>query len=295
MDTSGTNIGQKNAPPKPDVSPEELGAILKFGAMDIFKKDADQAKLESMDLDAILNTAESYETTTGPAGVSLGGEDFLKQFEVQDVKADLGSWDEIIPLEERQKFHADDKKDTPEDAQPSSRRPKANGGATAEEVDGASDTNTAQANGTTSAKRKPPTVRKSVDQRKQELKERDLRVLIRGIQRFGDIRKRYDVIVKDGRLEKKDRRLLLDTVDQLLVACQNAIHDNEESLRARIAAGEEISQAIKNKAVLIDFLNVANINAETTLHRFEELRILHSCMDFLDVPSIFAWTADGLP
>ncbi len=36
-----------------------------------------------------------------------------------------------------------------------------------------------------------------------ELRERDLRVLIRGIQKWGDIRARYDEIVKEARLEGK--------------------------------------------------------------------------------------------
>ena len=39
------------------------------------------------------------------------------------------------------------------------------------------------------------TTRKTANQKTMELKERDVRALIRGLQRWGDIRQRYDIIV----------------------------------------------------------------------------------------------------
>jgi chromodomain-helicase-DNA-binding protein 1 len=41
----------------------------------------------------------------------------------------------------------------------------------------------------------PGPARKTASQKAMELKERDVRVLIRSLQRWGDIRQRYDVIV----------------------------------------------------------------------------------------------------
>ena len=41
----------------------------------------------------------------------------------------------------------------------------------------------------------PAPQRKTASQKAMELKERDVRVLIRSLQRWGDIRLRYDVIV----------------------------------------------------------------------------------------------------
>lgn len=58
-------------------------------------------KLDEMDLDEILTRAEDHDTEGIDAGgTSLGGEQFLNQFAVQDVKADL-SWDDIIPQDAR--------------------------------------------------------------------------------------------------------------------------------------------------------------------------------------------------
>ena len=43
--------------------------------------------------------------------------------------------------------------------------------------------------------RNPPPQRKSSSQKALELKERDVRVLVRSLQNWGDIRQRYDTIV----------------------------------------------------------------------------------------------------
>jgi chromodomain-helicase-DNA-binding protein 1 len=77
MDTSGTNLGQVQSSTRPEnYTKEELASILKFGAANIFKQDANgQSKLEEMDLDDVINKAEAYETATAPTGTSLGGEE----------------------------------------------------------------------------------------------------------------------------------------------------------------------------------------------------------------------------
>jgi chromodomain-helicase-DNA-binding protein 1 len=77
-----------------------------------FDKDDTQQnqKLDEMDLDDILNRAEDHETLAvdGDGGTSLGGEGFLAQFaRVTDAKNDM-SWEDIIPLEQRQKFEDDE-------------------------------------------------------------------------------------------------------------------------------------------------------------------------------------------
>src|ERR1700761_7467288 len=79
---------------------------------DRFDKDDIQQnqKLDEMDLDDILNRAEDHETMAQAAetGASLGGEGFLETFaNVSDIKNDM-SWEDIIPLEERQKFDKED-------------------------------------------------------------------------------------------------------------------------------------------------------------------------------------------
>jgi len=115
MDTAGSRFGAKPVAPKTNeaFSKDELSEILKFGAQSMYKTDDTQQaqKLEQMDLDDILGKAENHETeaTAEAVGASLGGEGFLSQFAaIQDVKNDL-SWDDIIPLSEREKLEAEDK------------------------------------------------------------------------------------------------------------------------------------------------------------------------------------------
>ena len=76
-----------------------------------FDKDDSQQnqKLDEMDLDDILNRAEQHETVAAQnEGASLGGEGFLEQFaNISDVKNDM-NWEDIIPIEERQRVEREE-------------------------------------------------------------------------------------------------------------------------------------------------------------------------------------------
>lgn len=163
-----------------------------------FDKDDTQQnqKLDEMDLDDILNRAEDHETLAegGDGGTSLGGEGFLAQFAaVSDVKNDM-SWEDIIPLEERQKFEQEDDQRKAEElaGQESRDRKRSHAQVSYEGMD------VDQPPSATAPKKPkaPGPTRKSASQKAMELKERDVRVLIRSLQRWGDIRLRYDTIVR---------------------------------------------------------------------------------------------------
>ncbi|KAI5476979.1 ATP-dependent DNA helicase Hrp3 [Pseudohyphozyma bogoriensis] len=290
MDTSGTNLGQVASTKPENYTKEELASILKFGAANIFKSDG-QAKLEEMDLDDVINKAEAYDTTTAPTGTSLGGEEFLNQFAVQDVKADMTSWEDIIPAEARAEVEAQIKKE--EEAIISSRRAAAQLPAgTYQGHDGAPNSRESSPH-EIKKEGKPKGSRKTDAQRSMELKERDLRVLVRGLQRFGDIRHRYDAIVKDARLENKNRAIITQTVDDLIKACRKAIREKDEIIESRKAAGEEVTVGMKNKAPLVTFQSVANINAETVIQRADELKVLHHYLSKAQDPAKWVFPVEG--
>lgn len=147
-----------------------------------------------MDLDDILNRAEDHETLTQAAetGASLGGEGFLQQFAaVSDIKNDL-SWEDIIPLEERQKFEEMETSAQQEELLNQTRKRTAT--VNYEGMDG--EQPAASTSKPTKKPTKPAAPRKTAAQRSMELKERDVRVLIRSLQRWGDIRVRYETIVR---------------------------------------------------------------------------------------------------
>jgi chromodomain-helicase-DNA-binding protein 1 len=104
------------------------------------------------------------------------------------------SWEDIIPLDERRKLEADeDEKRMEEEVASESRdRKRTHAQVSYEGMDVDQPT---PATAPKKAKVPGPT-RKTASQKAMELKERDVRVLIRSLQRWGDIRQRYDLIVR---------------------------------------------------------------------------------------------------
>lgn len=282
MDTSGKNLGgEKAATKSSDYTRDELASILKFGAANIFKSEGAQSKLEELDLDDVINKAEEYDTAEAPTGTSSGGQEFLNQYAIQDVKADMTSWDDIIPAEERARIKAEMKEEDIEEEQSSSRRAAAQVapgayGRGAPDRGPRSRESSPSGSAKGSIKKKPAAPRKTENQRAMEIKDRDIRTLIRGLSRFGDIRHRYDAIVKDARLEGKNRTVVTQHVDELMKICRAGVKDKEERLQSMRDSGEEITPRIKNAAPLVQFKNVDKINAETVVQRADELKILHS-------------------
>ncbi|GLB43601.1 hypothetical protein LshimejAT787_1401130 [Lyophyllum shimeji] len=113
-----------------------------------------------------------------------------------------------------------------------------------------------------------------------ELKARDVRALIRSLQRWGDIRQRYDVIVTDSNLQDKNQGMMLDVVDEIVAICAEAVQEK----RARVAAGKTFT----NRSVLFSWRGVHNINAEIVFYRHRDLQIVYKILSKLDDP--YKWT-----
>ncbi|KAG9489113.1 hypothetical protein GDO78_005222 [Eleutherodactylus coqui] len=113
MDTTGrtvleNNSGSSNSNP---FNKEELAAILKFGAADLFKEpEGEESEPQEMDIDEILRLAETRENEPS----SSATDELLSQFKVanfatmEDVQPDLENkaqrdWDDIIPEDQRKK------------------------------------------------------------------------------------------------------------------------------------------------------------------------------------------------
>ncbi|EMD37878.1 chromodomain-helicase DNA-binding protein [Gelatoporia subvermispora B] len=295
MDTTQAHLSSKAGASKDaakpnDLSKDELHAVLKYGAQKIFDKDDSQQskKLDEMDLDDILNRAEHHETVaaTGETGASLGGEGFLAQFaNVSDVKNDM-SWEDIIPLEERQRFEREEDHRKAEElaAASESKGKRSHANVSYEGMDVEQ-----PAPSQPSKKPKAPAPqRKTPSQKAMELKERDVRVLIRSLQRWGDIRQRYEVIVNESKLQEKNRGMIIDTADEIIDQCARAVEENNSEKRNRVAAGETLTNAQKSKAVLVTYRNVGNINAETVLSRHRDLQILYNYLHDLG-DDVYNW------
>ena len=138
-------------------------------------------KLDEMDLDDVLNRAEQHETMANQEGTSLGGEGFLAQFaNVSDIKNDM-AWEDIIPENERQRFEQEEEKRRAEEIAAAERESKDRKRSHAPVSYEGMDVEPHPAPAPAPKKPKHPAPqRKTASQKAMELKERDVRVLVRG-------------------------------------------------------------------------------------------------------------------
>ncbi|CAJ0941548.1 unnamed protein product [Ranitomeya imitator] len=97
---------------------EELAAILKFGAEELFKEpEGEEEEPQEMDIDEILKRAETRENEGGPFTV---GDELLSQFKVANfstmeeddmVESDRNTktWEDIIPSDQRRKMEEEER------------------------------------------------------------------------------------------------------------------------------------------------------------------------------------------
>ncbi|XP_052437829.1 chromodomain-helicase-DNA-binding protein 2 isoform X5 [Carassius gibelio] len=124
MDTTGRTVldnssGNSNSNP---FGKEELTAILKFGAEDLFKEpEGEESEPQEMDIDEILRLAETRESDQG----SSATDELLSQFKFANFTMDestpdleekpIRDWDDIIPEEQRRKVEEEQKQKEMED------------------------------------------------------------------------------------------------------------------------------------------------------------------------------------
>uniref|UniRef100_A0A3B3QWE3 Chromodomain helicase DNA binding protein 1 n=1 Tax=Paramormyrops kingsleyae TaxID=1676925 RepID=A0A3B3QWE3_9TELE len=121
MDTTGKTVLHTGSAPSSSTpfNKEELSAILKFGAEELFKEqEGEEQEPQEMDIDEILKRAETRENDPGPSTV---GEELLSQFKVAnfstmedeqiDMEGDGNSkdWDDIIPEDQRRRLEEEER------------------------------------------------------------------------------------------------------------------------------------------------------------------------------------------
>ncbi|CAB4038854.1 chromodomain-helicase-DNA-binding 1-like isoform X1, partial [Paramuricea clavata] len=246
MDTTGRKVLSKtNTAPSANTpfNKDELSAILKFGAEDLFKEgDGERDKeLQEMDIDEILKRAETRESDDQP---STMGEELLSQFKVADfVSMDFEeeskvegedtpateqkSWEDIIPETERKTLEAEEEQQKQlelylpkrprksvkkmnighheqEEKKPKQKRRKKATSSSGDEFD----ENSKKKRG------RPRTVKREDI---EGFSDQEIRRFIKSYKKFGRPMTRLDVIAVDAELEDK-------TYEEI-VRLANAIHD----------------------------------------------------------------------
>ncbi|GAV52497.1 hypothetical protein ZYGR_0AG04880 [Zygosaccharomyces rouxii] len=298
--TDGNKYNKKNEP-----SAGELSEILKFGAGNMFTAKDNQRKLEDLNLDDVLNHAEDHVTTPDLGESHLGGEEFLKQFEVTDYKADV-DWDDIIPEDELKKLQDEDQKRRDdeyvhEQLQLMNRRNNALK-KIKDSVNGDGSTQGSEDESGTKAARRRDKVNNTED-----LEEREIRALYKAVLKHGDITEMFDTLIADGSLPDKsiekyeeaylqmieDAREYLEKEERKRTQIMETLEGDARNYRSKLKSGEIkqdgqpkdnpltrlAAKRKEKKAVLFQFEDMKNLNAESLVNRVEDMKLLKGYID----------------
>ncbi|KAI9246306.1 SNF2 family N-terminal domain-containing protein [Helicostylum pulchrum] len=274
---------------------DELSAILKFGAQNMFETPENNEQLDDMDLDDILARAEQTETTQGNDS-TLGSDDFLAQFKITDYGSSALTWEDIIPKEEVEKVAKEQKLNEQQQQQQqevSYDRAAKRGRITYDEhmnEEGEEGEEDEEEGGVvTVGKRKRRAAgtgqngrrRQAASGKPDELSERDRRAIMRAVLKYGDLEARYADAVSDFDLGQKDKDTILDLYRDLIRECRNKVREQAEANDSSLK-GDEVSEDIllrelrhtKQKAILFTWHDVQSVNAGQIFQRHHDMKIL---------------------
>eukprot|EP01102_Stenamoeba_stenopodia_P021773 TRINITY_DN886_c0_g2_i1.p1 TRINITY_DN886_c0_g2~~TRINITY_DN886_c0_g2_i1.p1 ORF type:complete len:1502 (+),score=511.86 TRINITY_DN886_c0_g2_i1:313-4818(+) len=209
-----------------DLKKEELAAILKFGAEELFKEDDKKSSsIENVDLDEILARAERREESENSAP------ELLSAFKVANFSTNTGDendneyWNRVIPQPtsiESDLFQM----------LPRTRQTRLKNITNGDDVTERSAKKRAAA-AAASGERQPKRVLRDASEIELSfLSKKETRALISAIRKFGDIENRIAEIAPQIGLDSKDPKKLQQTTSELIRACRSAIeiaHESDEA------------------------------------------------------------------
>ncbi|CCK71238.1 chromatin-remodeling ATPase CHD1 KNAG_0G01800 [Huiozyma naganishii CBS 8797] len=225
--TDGNKYTKKNEP-----NAKELSEILKFGAGNMFTATDNQKKLEDLNLDEVLNHAEDHVTTPELGESHLGGEEFLKQFEVTDYKADV-DWDDIIPEEDLKKFQDEEQRRRDEEFVKEQLNLMSRRDTALQKIK-----NSVSGNGTTSSSDSEDETRSKSRRRARannlnSIGESEIRALYKADLKHGDLTGNFETLIADGTLPVRS----IDKYEKVyseMMQMAKEVAENEETARNEI-------------------------------------------------------------
>ncbi|CAM9416474.1 unnamed protein product [Bubo scandiacus] len=298
MDTTGrtvldNNSGRSNSNP---FNKEELTAILKFGAEDLFKElEGEESEPQEMDIDEILRLAETRENEVSTSAT----DELLSQFKVanfatmeeEETELDERSqkdWDDIIPEEQRKKVEEEERQkeleeiymlprirsstkkaqtnDSESDAETKRRLQRSSGSES--ETDDTDDEKRPKRRG------RPRSVRKDTV---EGFTDAEIRRFIKAYKKFGLPLERLECIARDAELVDKSVADLKRLGELIHNSCVSAMQEYEEQLkenpvamfycRAGKGPGKRRGPTIKISGV--------QVNVKSIIQHEEEFEMLH--------------------
>ncbi|XP_013389384.1 chromodomain-helicase-DNA-binding protein 1 isoform X4 [Lingula anatina] len=301
MDTTGRTVLNRGSMPGASSSTpfnkEELTAILKFGAEDLFKENEGEEEEPHVDIDDILSRAETRETEDNHSV----GEELLSAFkvvsfdnmedeEIENIHREEAekakSWEEIIPENERQKVEEEERQQqllnlhlpprsrkTLQQLDPDYEQSDADGGKKKkkgrkqeEEEDESSDSDSGD-DDKPKKRGRPRTVARDTI---KGFTDAEVRRFIRSFKRFGNPLSRLDAIACDAELSEKSQADLKRLAELLHRECEQAMAEYKTKLEEdpNFEAGKKTHRGPVIK------LSSVTVNAKSVLSAMEELEPL---------------------
>lgn len=290
MDTTGRTVldsNSRNTNSNP-FNKEELTAILKFGAEELFKEaEGEESEPQEMDIDEILRLAETRESDQG----SSATDELLSQFKVanfssmEETVPDLEEkhvreWDDIIPEEQRRKIEEAEKQREMEDifmlprSRSSNKRARANDsdsdvGSKLKHRSSGSESETDDSDDEKKPKKRGrPRARKN---NVEGFTDTEIRRFIKAYKKFGSPLERLEAIARDSELVDKSIADLKRLGELIHSSCVAAVQEHEEQMKENPV---EAKGPGKRRGINIKISGV-QVNAKSIIQHEEEFEPLH--------------------
>ncbi|KAJ9602080.1 ATP-dependent DNA helicase Hrp3 [Cladophialophora chaetospira] len=257
-------------------SSSEISRILKKRGQKMFEQTDNQKKLEELDLDAVLNSAEDYKVEQPDGTEADGGEEFLKSFDFVDVKVDELSWDDIIPKEQLERIQKEEQDQANEKYLAEvieQNKPRVRNAQATE------DREARKARRSEQRQREVDSDSDSADEGPKSdpsrpLSEREYRYLIKGHLRYGSIEDRQEEFLTEARLRGRDLAVVRAAMQEVWDRSEKLFSEEQHRMAELERTSNRPLTKKDRKAVLFELHGVKRINAETILERPGEMRLL---------------------
>lgn len=313
MDTTGRTVLDRGSSGSSNNTPfnkDDLSAILKFGAEELFKDEQENDEDLVCDIDEILRRAE-----TRNEDPEMPGDDLLSAFKVasiaafeeepdtstkdndnQAIEEDTKDWDDIIPEDFRRVVESEEKAKEMEDLYLPPRRktaansqndtPNRRGGkknqaddSNESDYDMGSDSGN-EADGKAKSKRGRPAMKEKID----GFTDTEIRRFIKSYKKFPAPLERLEAIACDAELQEKPLAELKRIGEMLHDRCVQFLDEHKDELTGNAAAKKQTDASVqdetankqkRSRATFSVKLGGVSFNAKTLLSCEEELKPLN--------------------
>ncbi|XP_043934314.1 chromodomain-helicase-DNA-binding protein 2 isoform X2 [Protopterus annectens] len=293
MDTTGRTVldsKSRNSNSNP-FNKDELSAILKFGAEDLFKEaEGEESEPQEMDIDEILRLAETRENDQS----SNATDELLSQFKVANFatmeeepvleEKEEKDWDAIIPEEQRKKIEEERQKELEEICmlprnRSTTKKTQANDSDSDSAVKGrmqkssGSESETDDSDNDRRPKRRgrPRSIRKDAV---EGFTDAEIRRFIKAYKKFGAPVERLEAIARDAELVDKSVADLKRLAELIHNSCVAAMQEYEEQLKENSSEGKPPG---KRRGPTIKISGV-QLNAKSIIQHEEDFDAFHKAI-----------------